>query len=390
MLKHISINELQPGMYVNQVVEQSGMLRIRSKGLVKTQRVIDQLREKGILVLEIDTSKGKSVEPVIPKATVTEVAKVSQSDSLNSANELYQQAVSIQGQFIKALKSGAARDLKPVNELAESIIESVFDNKDALPFLTLIKNADEYLLEHSINCCVLMGMFAEHMGYDRNVIEDVCTGVLLMDVGMSSLPEEIRDHSGSFTRADFDVMKTHVELGIEMVEQCGNIPELVLTIIEQHHERIDGSGYPRGLEGDDISDFARMAAIVDTYDAMISHRRHQEALTPTVALKRLTRQEALDQTLVKHFIQCVGVHPVGSLVRLKSGKLGIVSQRNPNDLLSPVVMTFYSTTGNHYSEIKRLDLSKSEDEIVTGVRPDDFGLNLPKFFRDVFIHQMPG
>lgn len=393
MLKHIAIDELQPGMFVSQVVEQSGSLRMRSKGLVKTQSAIDALKMKGILVVEIDTEKSNTPSPKKSESRsekpVKPAAPPSHSEALHKANDLYDQAISIQGTFIRELNSGAGRDLTPVVDLSQSIIDSVFDNQDALSCLTMIKDADSYLLEHSIDCSILMSMFASHLGYDRDTIEQACLGALLMDIGMSSIPEELRYSTQSLTKSDWELIKTHVDIGVELVEQCGDISDLALSVIAQHHERNDGSGYPKALSKDDISIFARMAAIIDSYDAMISKRPHQESAPPATALKRLVKQPTLDQELVNQFVQCVGVHPVGSLVRLKSGKLGIVSQPGKADLLSPVVMTFYSTNSGHYNEIKRLDLSKSDDEIVSGVRPDDFGINLPKFFREVFIHQTP-
>ena len=310
-------------------------------------------------------------------------------DAINEASDLYENAVSIQSSFIKSLKNGAPKDLSPMESLSHSLIESVFDNKDALSCLTMIKEADQYLLEHSINCSILAGIFCEFLGYDRDTIEQVSLGTLLMDIGMSSLPEDVRVSTDTFSNDDWEVMKTHVDIGIDLIEQCGDISDLSLQIIEQHHERMDGSGYPKGLMGDDISEFARIAAIVDAFDAMTSNRTHKDSITPMQALKRLTATENLDQELVKQFIQCIGVHPVGSLVRLKSGKLGIVSKANPKDPVNPQVMTFYSVTSQHFNEVKRIDLSLYEDEIVSGVRPEEFNLNLPKFFKDVFINQIP-
>lgn len=395
MLEQVPIDELQPGMYVNQVLEQTGSLRMRSKGIVKTQAIIDSLKSKGILRVEVDLTKSKhSTKENKPEEPVeSEVAKPKAKpvgrDSINQANDLYSSALSIQSNFLKSLKNGAVKDLSPMESLSHSLIESVFDNKDALSCLTMIKDTDQYLLEHSINCSVLSGIFCEFLGYDRDIIEQVSLGTLLMDIGMSSLPDEIRNGKGEFAQGDWEVMKTHVQIGVDLVEQCGDISDLSLRIIEEHHERIDGSGYPRGLVGDEISEYARIAAIVDAYDAMTSNRSHKESITPTQALKRLTAAENLDQDLVKQFIQCIGVHPVGSLVRLKSGKLGIVSKINPKDPVSPHVMTFYSVTSQHFNEVKRIDLSLYEDEIVSGVRPEEFSLNLPKFFRDVFVNQIP-
>ena len=395
MLEQVPIDELQPGMYVNQVLEQTGSLKMRSKGIVKTQAIIDSLKAKGILKVEVDLSKSKhkKIENVPEETANTEVPRPTPKpmgrDTINEANDLYDNALAIQSSFLKSLKNGAVKDLSPMESLSHSLIESVFDNKDALSCLTMIKNTDQYLLEHSINCSVLSGIFCEFLGYDRETTEQVSLGALLMDIGMSSLPDEIRNNKGEFSQSDWEVMKTHVQIGADLVEQCGDISDLSLRIIEEHHERIDGSGYPRGLVGDEISEYARIVAIVDAYDAMTSNRSHKESITPTQALKRLTATENLDQELVKQFIQCIGVHPVGSLVRLKSGKLGIVSKINPKDPISPHVMTFYSVTSQHFNEVKRIDLSLYDDEIVSGVRPEEFNLNLPKFFKDVFINQMP-
>ncbi len=394
MLEQVPIDDLQPGMYVNQVLEQTGTLKMRSKGVVKTQAIIDSLKAKGILTVEVDLTKSKlpqTAEPVettaqdVKKAPVKAVGR----DSINEASDLYNNALTIQSSFLKSLQNDAVTDLSTMESLSHSLIESVFDNKDALSCLTMIKNTDQYLLEHSINCSVLSGIFCKFLGYDRDIIEQVSLGTLLMDVGMSALPEEIRNNVDEFTQDDWEVMKTHVEMGVDLVEQCGEISDLSLRIIQEHHERIDGSGYPRGLSGDQISEFSQIAAIVDAYDAMTSNRSHKNSITPAQALKRLKQTENLDQGLVKQFIQCIGVHPVGSLVRLRSGKLGIVSKINPDDPVSPHVMTFYSVTSQHFNEVKRIDLSLYDDEIVSGVRPEEFSLNLPKFFKDVFVNQMP-
>ena len=394
MLEQVPIDDLQPGMYVNQVLEQTGTLKMRSKGVVKTQAIIDSLKAKGILTVEVDLTKSKlpqTAEPI--ETTAQEVKKAPGKavgrDSINEASDLYNNALTIQSSFLKSLQNDAVTDLSTMESLSHSLIESVFDNKDALSCLTMIKNTDKYLLEHSINCSVLSGIFCKFLGYDRDIIEQVSLGTLLMDVGMSALPEEIRNNVDEFTQDDWEVMKTHVEMGVDLVEQCGEISDLSLRIIQEHHERIDGSGYPRGLSGDQISEFSQIAAIVDAYDAMTSNRSHKNSITPAQALKRLKQTENLDQGLVKQFIQCIGVHPVGSLVRLRSGKLGIVSKINPDDPVSPHVMTFYSVTSQHFNEVKRIDLSLYDDEIVSGVRPEEFSLNLPKFFKDVFVNQMP-
>lgn len=394
MHKNLSIDELKPGMFVSQVTEQTGKIRVRSGGLVKTAAVIEQLRERGIRRIDVDLSRSTLPAEAIASDTMPSATKpekpTATPQAIVQADALYQKAVSLQSNLVKSLKNGAANGLKDADTLSHSIIESVFDNQDAISCLTMIKNADEYTLEHAINCSVLMAIFAAERGFDRDTIDNICMGTLLMDIGMSLLPPELRQQNAPLTADDKAVIESHVEQGLALVEQYEDISDLALTIVAQHHERVDGSGYPAQLQGEEISEFARMAAIVDTYDAMISNRPHQPSVTPAVALKRLTKNPGLDQNLVKQFVTLIGVHPVGSLVQLASGKLGIVVKTNASDMLKPVVMVFYSVNGGHYSEVKRVDLASMNDEIVGGVRPDDFNINLPKFFRDVFVHQMPG
>lgn len=394
MHKNLSIDELKPGMFVSQVTEQTGKIRVRSGGLVKTTAVIEQLRERGIRRIDVDLSRSTLPAEAIASDTMPSATKpekpTATPQAIVQADALYQKAVSLQSNLVKSLKNGAANGLKDADTLSHSIIESVFDNQDAISCLTMIKNADEYTLEHAINCSVLMAIFAAERGFDRDTIDNICMGTLLMDIGMSLLPPELRQQNAPLTADDKAVIESHVEQGLALVEQYEDISDLALTIVAQHHERVDGSGYPAQLQGEEISEFARMAAIVDTYDAMISNRPHQSSVTPAVALKRLTKNPGLDQNLVKQFVTLIGVHPVGSLVQLASGKLGIVVKTNASDMLKPVVMVFYSVNGGHYSEVKRVDLASMNDEIVGGVRPDDFNINLPKFFRDVFVHQMPG
>ncbi|NMH59330.1 HD-GYP domain-containing protein [Alteromonas ponticola] len=389
----VKIDALKPGMYVTQVLKQSGTMEIRSRGLVKSQAIIDQLRSKGIEVVEVDVRKSQMTVPLSVKPEEEKVEKPKKknltSKTITDANQLYNQAITIQSQLIKSLQSDAPQDLSQMSKLSANIIKTLFDNQNALLCLTMIKNADEYLLEHSINCGILMAMFASHLGMSDEEANHACMGAMLMDIGMAEIPEKIRTSTTELSEAERDLMCSHVRLGKQIVEQFEGIPPSVLTTIEQHHERHDGSGYPQGIKGEQISQYARMAAIIDSYDAMVSERPFQKAVAPAVALKRLNQQDNLDKELVKKFIHCVGVHPVGSLVRLKSGKLGIVAQLGKKDLMKPVIMTFYNVNSGHYSEIKRVDLSQVQDEIVSGVTPADFNINLPKFFHEVFVSQLP-
>jgi HD-GYP domain-containing protein (c-di-GMP phosphodiesterase class II) len=395
MLKAIVIDELLPGMFVNQVLRQTGTFKIKTQGLVKTEKNISLLKDKGILEIEVDFARSKldsmdsTAEPEVEKPR-TKTVKKTTSEAFDNASNLYQQAKEIQKDYQMMVQTGQRIDLEPLRDMSLDILDSVFENSNALCCLSLIKNADEYLLEHSLNCSILMAVFAKHLGFDKELIEELSLSGLLMDTGMATLPSDILSKAGPLTKQERAIINTHVDIGIDIIEQASETSDTVLNVIASHHERLDGSGYPAGKSNDDITTYGRMAAIVDTYDALTSNRPYREALNPTAALKQLLAKHTgtLDQSLIQQFIKCIGVHPVGSVVKTTSGKLAIVVTANKEDPLKPKIMTFYQVKSATFSETKMIDLRHIDDEIETSVRPEEFKLNLNKFFRDVFLNSL--
>jgi HD-GYP domain-containing protein (c-di-GMP phosphodiesterase class II) len=382
-------------MYVNRVIEQKRALKIKTKGMVKTEETIKSLAEKGILTLEIDLSKSQIESPISveveppqepsPSPLKPMQAKQLNGVQLNKANALYGDSKNVQKEFLEKIRTGQECDLQPLHDITLDIIDSLTENSGSLACLTLIKNADEYTLEHSLNCSILMSIFANYMKIDAYQVEDLCFASLLMDLGMTMMDQDTLHKTGALNSAEWGIIKSHVDIGIEITEHWGDVSDLVLDVISNHHEGVDGTGYPNGYSNEHISMFAKMAAIVDSYDAMTSERSYRKSMSPTTALKSLLADKRLDQQLVSQFIRCIGVHPVGSLVKLNSGKLAIVTKANAKEPLKPIVMSFYSIKSNHYNEIKTLDLSKIDDEIHSSIRPEEFKLNLPKFFQDVLL-----
>jgi HD-GYP domain-containing protein (c-di-GMP phosphodiesterase class II) len=421
MIKKIHITELTIGMYVESVVKQNGNVRIKSKGLVKSQAILVALENKGILEVEVDF--GKSIVPinqtndkivenhlaarsahpenynVVPSAAenngiesqikeskLTNIINVGQhQEALKEADKLYIQAKNVQKNFVSQLRSGSRPNIDHLNDLSQNIINSVFDNADALSCLLMLKDSNEYLVEHAINCAILLTMFASSKGMSQAEVEDLTIAGLLMDIGMASLPADLLEKTSELNDTDWKIMRSHVDMGLDVAERLDDTPPIVLDVIANHHERINGSGYPKAKTASEISVYAQMAGIVDCYDAMISNRQHQRSVSATAALHQLESNETLDRELVKEFINAIGLHPVGSLVQLSSQKLAIVSQRNDKQPLNPIVMIFYSMQTQLHTEIVRVDLSQSEDYILTGVRPEEFSMNLDKFFKSIFL-----
>ncbi|GAA0855856.1 HD-GYP domain-containing protein [Aliiglaciecola litoralis] len=393
MLQQIDINDLKPGMFVNNVIEQSGMLKIKTKGMVNSAKSIQILKAKGVQKLEIDLSRSKidqsesSIDAsgsASQQQSTESVPALSDREQLDAATQLYNQALTIQSRFFKRLEAKDTPSLASVKDLSLNIIDSVVAMPNGLSCLSMMNKTGKYLLEHSLNCSIFLTMFAQHRNMSQAEIESISMAGLLMDVGMTNMPNDITQSTKKLTDAQKEIVTTHVDIGLDLIDRCGDVSDIVRDIIFNHHERIDGSGYPDSQNDVDVSVYARMAAIVDSYDAMISERLFKKALTPSRALSRLLKDPSYDQALVTQFIQCVGVHPVGSLVKLNNGRLAIVIRGNSTTPLQPTVSTFYHIKTANYSEVKTIDLSRSEVKIESSVRPEEFGLNLTKFFKDVF------
>jgi HD-GYP domain-containing protein (c-di-GMP phosphodiesterase class II) len=399
MKKTVTITELQVGMYVSAITKSRSNLVVKSQGMIRSQATIDSLLARGILEFEIDLSKSDYQEPEQSQQTEPEEDKSKpipftdkpisfeqQQKDLAVADRLYTEAREIHNRFIRQLQSGQAPDFNALNKLSNEIIDSVFDNADVLACLVMLKESNDYLVEHALNCSILMSIFAKHKGFSQAEVEDLTLAGLLMDCGMALLPKELVSSTEKFTEADLVLMRTHVDIGYEIAERFGDIPPIALDVIANHHERINGLGYPKQKTEDEISLYAQMSAIVDTYDAMLTDRPFRSSASAQNILESLQNDDGFDKQLVNEFISAIGLFPVGSLVHLQSGKLAIVVQRNKQNPLKPTVMAFYSIRGKHHTEIKRIDLKRTQtDKIVGSVTPEEFDINLPHFFRTALL-----
>ncbi|MDC8832648.1 HD-GYP domain-containing protein [Alteromonas gilva] len=398
MLQRIAIDELKPGMYVNRVIDDKNKVKVRSKGVVRSALVIDKLIAKGVDFVEIDTSKGAAPEPLetpappvpksAPAAPSADSKEAINSDGLESAQSLFNKAKSVQQRFLQQLGSGKDADVNKLTALTEHIIDGVLENQAATVCLSMVQRGNDLLLEHSLNCSIYMAILAEAAGFDKEAVEHASLAGLLMDTGMAKIPRELCIPFAQLSTTDALIYQTHIDESLAVLQGNSDIPQVISTIISQHHERLDGTGYPHGLKGDEIHPLAQIAAVVDEYSQLGMPAPFGKAYPNSKVLKSLAQNKGLDQSLVNRLIGVLGVYPIGSLVKLQSGKLGIISRKNPASLLHPQVMTFYSINSGNFQEIKRIDLAKSNDEIESSIGPDEFSINLPKFFSEVFINQV--
>jgi HD-GYP domain-containing protein (c-di-GMP phosphodiesterase class II) len=386
MIVEKKITELEVGHYVVNIVNQKGTFTLNKPGHIKSKLIIEHFINRGVLSLLIDTSKTLVIDVVIdeksaPSSAYKKTIKAPLVAEITKAKKIFNQSKHIQRQLFNDAFNGKALDLAPVKEITDQTIDAIFTNPDALACIMNIRLKDEYLLEHSVSVSILMTIFGRFLSLDRQIVQQLSIGAFLHDVGKIMIPDDILNKPGKLTTDEFTVMKTHANHSIEIIAKTAGISELSLEVAALHHEKLNGSGYPYQLKDNEITQYGRMISICDIFDALTADRVYKEGYCHIKAfniLRKLSLDNHLDEALVNQFIKCMGVYPVGSLVKLNSNKLAIVEGRNQENPVNPKVRSFYNVEHHHYVMAEDIDLSENDDFIVKGVRANDFDLDMNK------------
>jgi cyclic di-GMP phosphodiesterase len=393
----ISLSKLRIGMYVVAVFKKDKNIRVKSEGYITNKESISKLKKMSIVEVEVDPSKEKKQEKSLPQINSTPLRKKTSPTEkkvpieveMRKANKLYNDAKGLQNKLLDEIKAGSAIDVSEVKQSTDAIVDSIFNNQDALSCMSRLRMKDEYLIEHSLNVSILMTIFAKYLGVDKAIIEQLALGAFLHDVGKVLVPSEVLNKPGRLTSEEYEVMKQHVTFGIKLLGKLPDLSDIAKSTVHEHHERLDGKGYPNALNAEQITEYGRMIAIVDSYDAMTAERVYKAGMSPIKAFKILVSDapNSYDETLVDKFVQCLGLYPVGTFVKLTSGKLGLISQLNKSRPLHPFVKVFYNTRLNQAIPIVELNLSESKhkDQIESCIKPEEFKINLPAFFKAAFL-----
>lgn len=374
MLKKIEVKDLKKGMYISDL--KCGWLNhpfTLNRFKIERDADIQKIIDAGVKSLEIDTSKGldvfvekrdksnKQLREAVDQRTENEPKAVSALAELSKAKIAFSEAGKFISDMMVNVKMGQHIELEQVNPVINKLSQSILRNQNALLGLSRIRNMDVYTFEHSVSFSVLMMAFAKTMGLSEKTIHEVGIGGLLHDIGKTLTPDEILNKPGKLTPEEFVIMKEHVVHSRKILEKTKGISQISMDIAAQHHEKYDGNGYPLGLKGEQISRYGQMSAIVDVYDALTADRCYHVGKEPSEVLKLLVKWSGthFNPSLVRQFIQSVGIYPAGSLVMLSNHYLAKVIDINEN-MLKPVVEVFLNAKNRSYVPRKIVDLSKLE------------------------------
>ncbi len=280
------------------------------------------------------------------------------TDELKGAGRVYHKARDYIGSVLKDVRLGHSIDPEGAREMADAMADSIVRNENALAWLTMLKNRDEYTEMHSINVCILSLLFGRHLGLEVKELRLLGYGALLHDIGKMRVPLELLNKVDRLSDEEMAQIKLHPVHGRTILHEHVAVPEVVLEIAHSHHERVDGSGYPRGLKGGSISREAMIVSVVDVYDAITSDRVYHTGISPHEALNLMYSwaPASFPCELLEEFIKCLGIFPVGSIVELDSGEVGVVMTLNRRHHLHPIVVLVLDAHKQPYKQRKMINL----------------------------------
>lgn len=265
---------------------------------------------------------------------------VSTQDEMGNANKVYNQASKLVTNIMDDIRLGQAIDTKAAKEVVSDAVDSIIRTPDAMMMLTKIKNRDEYTAEHSLNVAVLTIAFGRALGLDRERLEELGVCGLLHDMGKVLTPDDVLLKEGKLDEEEFHIMRKHPIDGRDIIASSGGNFPGAMDVAHSHHEKLDGSGYPRGLYEHQTTLWTKVVSITDAFDAITSDRCYQNGRTNMDAFRILNqgRGKQFDASLVVRFIGAVGIYPPGSTIEVNSGESGVVIESNPKQALLPVVL----------------------------------------------------
>jgi HD-GYP domain-containing protein (c-di-GMP phosphodiesterase class II) len=379
MLKKIGVEQIQLGMHLKEFCGSWMEHPFWRNGFVLTDpKDLESILASSIKEVWIDCSKGLDV--AVGEVAVSEadsdaeveaalaqvvlerrnVAPVSTAQELAHAAKICSQAKRAVISMFEEARMGKAVDTGGAQKLVEEITDSVARNPGALISLARLKTADDYTYMHSVAVCAMMVALAKQLKLDEEQTRLAGLAGLMHDLGKAMIPMEILNKPGKLSPAEFEIVKQHPREGHTLLLTGADVDPIVLDVCLHHHEKTDGSGYPDNLKDAQITLFAKMGAVCDVYDAITSNRPYKPGWDPAESLRRMAEwaKGHFDIQVFQAFVKSLGIYPIGSLVQLSSGRLGVVVEQTGKSLTTPTVKVFFSTKSNMRIVPELVDLSR--------------------------------
>lgn len=386
MLRKILVRDLTLGMYIHKFCQpwvNDPFWIDNVESLLQDPAILARIQQSSTTEVWIDIGQGlrpkttTAAAPLPGKPLIADTSPVSMSSELARASQICGRAkAAVMAMFTDA-KMGRAIHLEDVDLVVEEIANSVLRHPHALISLSRLKTSDEYTYMHSVAVCALMVALARQMEFSEERAREAGVAGLMHDVGKMMISTAILNKPDRLTVDEFQAMKSHPEAGLKILQESQQMTDAVMDVCLHHHEKIDGTGYPHGLTGDQISLFAKMGAICDVYDAVTSERPYKKGWDAAHSIREMASWKGhFDESVFQHFVKTVGIYPVGALVRLKSDRLGVVIEQGTKSLLQPKVKVFMSTRTRSRIEHKVINLEhpEVEDAIVKFELAQDWGV----------------
>ena len=366
--KQVTVGELQFGMFVAELDRPWTETPFMFQGFhLRTDKQLEALKKHCKHVF-IDIERTEKPDPRPPKAEFKIRGQTKYQETVrveveyHAATQLYSRSVAKVDELLKPVsKPGGVLEAKDVKESVTQLTDSVVRNPDAMLLVTRLRETSAAAHARALQVSIYMIVFGRFLELAREELELLGMVGLLQDVGKTRLPASLMEKNTTLTPEEAEIFKSHVQLGAEILKATPGMPPRLLELAILHHERQDGTGYPKGLKGSQIGLYGSIAAIADAFDILTAQRPHGgEPLAPSAALSYLYKERGTGYhpDLVEQFIQCVGVFPVGSVVELNSGETGLVITQNLVRRLKPRVMIVLDGKGNPMRPHKILDLDR--------------------------------
>jgi len=349
----------------------------------KKKSVLKDIRSEFSLTIESTPSPGTKL-PVCAVPTDPEF-----KNHMKHALRAHSIAKKYIDKIMTDIQRGKDIDVKEAKSLVSTLTTNIMENPMALIWLTQLKNRDEYTANHSLNVCILALFFGRSIGLNTQQLNELGIGALLHDIGKLRVPLEILNKPDRLTNDEFEVMKKHTLFGYDLLKNKGELSQEALAILQQHHERVDGHGYPFGLESHGIGLYSKIVKIVDVYDAVTSKRAYQDEISPYHALNCIysDRNGAFDEELVQQFLKHMGIYPVGCTIELSTGEVGIVTSINEKRHLTPTLLLVLDNQKQPLKQHKYMNLAsecwgndKNRPRIDKVINPEIFNIDTSQIF----------